>query len=248
MLTIYYDGSFDGFLTLLSDFILENRPIDNIKIHNLIFVKSQNELFYEEVVSQPAKAKNFYCYLKRNLPREFFEKIYIYYLCDTASVELSLIKVLRQIEKNPNIWQDFSYDEVIKLHKAERSFYRERHRWLGFMRFIELPNRVLFAKFEPKFNVLPKLWTHFVRRFPNEKIIIFDSLRKLLFLYKERKKALIWVDNFEIEFSAHTDPFINLWKNYFLKIAIPERQSYERQRSKIPLSVRKFLPEFWEDL
>ncbi|MEN2985446.1 MAG: TIGR03915 family putative DNA repair protein [Thermodesulfovibrionaceae bacterium] len=246
MLTVFYDGTFEGFLTLLNNFVLEEKSLDGIKIQNAKFIQPQSELFYEEVVTNSEIAKNFFHYLKKNLPKELFEKIYIYYLCDTAKLEIPLINILREIEKNPNIWQDFSYDEVIKLHKAEKAFYRERHRWFGFLRFIELPNRVLFAKFEPKFNVLPKLWFHFVRRFPNEKLIIFDSLRKLLFLYKDRKKELIWMDDFEIEVSLETDLFVTLWKSYFSQIAIPERQSYERQRNKIPLRIRKFLPEFWK--
>lgn len=244
MLTVYYDGTFEGFLNLLRLFIWERRSVENIKIKNTRICQEEKELFFEEIETQSELAKKFYCYLRRSLPKEFFIKIYTYYLCDTANIELILIRVLFETIKNPDFWQNFGADEVIKLHNVERMFYRERHRWLGFLRFIELPNKVLFAKFEPKFNVLPKIWYHFVKRFPNEKLIIFDARRKLLFLYREQKNKLIWVDDFELEVRWEIDYFVNLWKCYFNEISIPERYSYCRQRNKVPLYLRNFLPEF----
>ncbi|MCS7215484.1 MAG: TIGR03915 family putative DNA repair protein [Thermodesulfovibrio sp.] len=245
MINVFYDGTFEGFLTLLSKYVLEEEALDNIKIKNFRFTQPQGELFYEEVVTNSEKARKFLQYLKKNLPKVFFEKIYTYYLCDHEMIEIPLIKTLKEIKKNPDIFQDFSRDEIIKLHKAEKSFYRERHRWFGFLRFIELPNRILFAKFEPKFNVLPKLWFHFIQRYPNEKLIIFDSLRNLIFLYKDRKKEMMWIDDLEIEIPLETDLFVMLWRNYFFHIALPERKSYERQRNKVPFRTRRFLPEFW---
>lgn len=58
------------------------------------------------------------------------------------------------------------------------------------------------------------------------------------------RNQLFWVDGLEIELDFKRDPDISLWRVFFREIAVPERVSYERQRSRVSLRVRKFLPEF----
>ncbi|WP_297214109.1 MULTISPECIES: TIGR03915 family putative DNA repair protein [Thermodesulfovibrio] len=243
MQTIYYDGTLEGFLTLLYRYVHQQIPFDGIIIKNSRLHSSELDLFSFQIYTEIETAKKYYKYLSSKLPKEIFRKIYLYYLCDSAKIEDALIRVLRQSYENPSIWYTLDSD-IVKLNNAERMFRREKHRWLGFLRFTELPDKVLFAKFEPKFNVLPKLWLHFVKRLPNEKIIIFDSLRKLLFANSGKYRRLLWADGFEVDISSEIDSFINLWQRYFKDIAIPERLSYERQRNRLPLRFRRFLSEF----
>lgn len=244
MQIIYYDGTFEGFLTVLQKFAFERYPIEGVNLKNRRIITFDGELFYNEIKTDKESAKKFYHSLRKFSSKEFFKKIYLFYLCDFANIEIPLIRILRIIDKENEIWKNLSNSDSVKLYNAERTFNREKHRWLGLLRFIELPERILFAKFEPKFNVLPMISSHFVKRLPNEKFIIFDSLRKLVFTYKNRKKDLFWADGFDLKVSSDVDSFVQLWRCYFVESAIPERFSYERQRNRLPLRFRKFMPEF----
>ncbi len=246
MQILVYDGTFCGFLTVINLLFLGKKPLDNVQIENSRITRIKSGLFTEKIISKPEIAKNFYEYLRKNLPIEFFKKIYLYYLCDTAKIEISLIRVLKEIEKNPIIWKNITHTDVNRLYQVEKNFRREKHRYLGVLRFIELPERILFSWFEPKFNILPCIYKHFINRFPNENFIIFDNFRKLIFIYLKKKMGLFFVDNLEIEISYNVDPFISFWRTYLKEISIPERINFERQRNRLPLKLRKYLPEFQE--
>ncbi|MCS7150591.1 MAG: hypothetical protein N2Z40_06795 [Caldimicrobium sp.] len=43
---------------------------------------------------------NFYNHLKVVLPEELFKKIYIYYHCDQAQIELALVRVIKKTLSN----------------------------------------------------------------------------------------------------------------------------------------------------
>ncbi|MCS7232848.1 MAG: TIGR03915 family putative DNA repair protein [Synergistetes bacterium] len=247
MVSYTYDGTFEGFLCLIYKLLQTDLNLHEIGVENERLSPLSKGLFSEKIQTDITLAKSFYKQLREKLPEELFKKIYIYYLCDTAKLELPLTKLIKRIDSDPNAWRNITSDEAIKLYQAERAFNRERHRWLGLLRFVEIDERLLFAKFEPKFNVLPRIWNHFKGRFPNENFMIYDSLRKLLFKHMWGKGELLWIDNLDIKPSL-TDPFIYLWKRYFEEIAIPERINTERQKSKLPLRARRFLPETWKDL
>lgn len=243
MRTLRYDGTFGGFLTVLAHLFSEGE--ENVRVVNARLSPSDHDFFCQEVSTQPEVARSFFTHLKRLLPNDVFRKVFLYYLCDTAHLEVPFIRAVKKSLKIKDVWQDITDNAVMELYRAERKFRRERHRWLGLLRFTELPDGVLFAPFEPLFNVLPEIQGHFVRRFPNEQFLIFDTLRKLLFVYWEGKGELLWVEEFDFTVPQGIDSFAELWRIYFTEVAIPERKNLRRQQGKVPLRVRKFLPEFW---
>lgn len=247
MSVVVYDGTFEGFLTLLAVLFPEERPLEGLRVQNERLGPAEGDLFAEHIPTKPELARAFYGQLKQMLPREFWQKLPLLYLCNQAQVEIPLLWVLRESLKRPSIWKDLTNEHTLHLYRAERAFHRERHRWLGLLRFVELENRLLFARFEPSLNVLPQLARHFTRRFPNENFLIFDSRRKLLFAFEQKREALFWVDDLKISALPQEDPFAQLWQTYFTEIAVPERKSYTRQRGKLPLRVRPFLTEFWSE-
>ncbi|NSW75948.1 MAG: TIGR03915 family putative DNA repair protein [Candidatus Atribacteria bacterium] len=247
MSVVVYDGTFEGFLTLLAVLFPEERSLEGLRIENERLAPRESDLFAEHIITQPELARAFYGQLRKTIPREVFQKLPLFYLCDQARVEIPLIRVLRASTKRPSIWKDLTNEHNMHLYRAERAFHRERHRWLGLLRFVELENRLLFARFEPSLNVLPQLSQHFTRRFPNENFLIFDSRRKLLFSFQHQRGTLLWVDDLKLSKSPGEDPFARLWQTYFTEIAVPERKNYTRQRGKLPLRVRPFLTEFWSE-
>ncbi|MCS7241564.1 MAG: TIGR03915 family putative DNA repair protein [Candidatus Caldatribacterium sp.] len=248
MQILRYDGTFDGFLGVLERLYALNDDVlkKGVDVVNeRVFPEKKNLLFGEKIAADPKTAWQFYKYLRSIAPRVIFEKLYLYYLCDTACLEIPLALVLKRSRTYPELWKNITDCDVLRLHKAERGLHREKHRWLGLLRFVDLGQGVLLARFEPTYNVLPLIRTHFVKRFPNETFFIVDTLRNLLFAHQRGREELLWVNNLRITTPVGSDPLVSLWKTYFAEVAIPERCNVVRQRRKLPLRFRQFLPEFW---
>ncbi|MGC9141210.1 MAG: TIGR03915 family putative DNA repair protein [Caldimicrobium sp.] len=246
MQIVLYDGTPFSFLTLLYEYVLEKREEPIPKIYNLLLRKERAGLFTKEISPDYNKALKLKEILRAHLGEPFLKRLYHFYLCDSAFLEETLIKGLRRALENPEIVSHITDEDFGKLARAEKELFRERHQWLGMLRFIEVTKGILLAVYEPKFNTTPLLTSHFMKRFPQERFVIFDSLRKILFSYRVFNEKEIFfgrVENFEFEI-AENDAFIELFKTYFNKIAIPERKSLKRQRQKVPLRIRKFLVEF----
>lgn len=247
MEVLSYDGTFHGFLSVLLYLLKDPKRLFQTKVINLRIEPNSGSIFTHSLSYSQEEVKKFYYHLKKILEPDFFKKLFLYYLCDGAKIEISLARVIYLSAKDPDIYRNITQEDVIKLYQAERAFFRERHRFLGLLRFIEMPDKTLVATFKPKYNVLPKLYFHFVRRFPNENFIILDVLRKLAFFYRNKKGRFLFVDGLEVEINYEVDPFIRLWKGYFDSIAVSERINPERQKQRLPLRFREFLPEFLQE-
>lgn len=239
-----YDGTFNGFLSILLYLLKNPEKLSHTQVINLRIEKNLPSLFTRFLNYPQEEIKRFYFHLKKTLEPDFFKKLFLYYLCDGAKIEIHVARAIFLSTKDSKIYKNITQEDIVKLYQAEKAYFRERHRFLGLLRFTELPDRTLIAAFRPKYNVLPKLYSHFVKRFPNENFLIFDVLRNLMFLYKNRKGKLLFIDGLELEINYKVDPFVKLWRDYFDSIAIPERTSLERQKQRLPLRFRKFLPEF----
>ena len=73
---------------------------------------------------------------------------------------------------------------VRKVMELYRKVWNEHHHYLGFLRFRQLPGRVLFSVFAPENDILLLFQEHFGDRFSGEYWIIYDE---------RREKALIHV-------------------------------------------------------
>lgn len=131
------------------------------------------------------------------------------------------------------------------LFQLCRQTQNEGHHYLGFLRFSELDNGILFAKLSPKNHVLPILAEHFTNRLPLENFIIYDETHKLAVIHKAKKDYLT-VDASDMHFeyihqhSAKEAVYQKLWKTFFNTIAIEARKNPKLQSQNIP-------KRFWAD-
>ena len=68
--------------------------------------------------------------------------------------------------------------------------WHEAHRYMGFVRFEELENGVLYSVIEPAYAVLPLLAPHFADRFQQENWVIHDKRRGVMAVHP---KDSLWV-------------------------------------------------------
>jgi probable DNA metabolism protein len=179
---VFYDGSFEGFLTLVYDVYYEALAPSSI-------IKTEpKELLFEPlhfIFTDDTKAHKVLLALQNKFSKEHFQRIFHIFLCDNISFEMELLAFIVLGFKEQKALENITIPAVFKLQSMERELLRLTHKMYGFTRFEELEDGTLYAKIETKFNVLPFLGEHFSKRLGNHAFIIHDIKRSLAFIKDE---------------------------------------------------------------
>lgn len=137
---------------------------------------------------------------------------------------------------------------VNRVFQLSRSTYCESHHLLGFLRFAELENGVLFSQVHPKNYVLPLLADHFCDRLPQENFIIYDDTHKTAAFHKAGASYLLAEvpeadRKFMERYSAKEKEYRALWLEFFRSIAIEARKNPKLQSGNMP---KRFWPDILE--
>ena len=216
------------------------------------------ELFceYEEVSTDTEKSQK----VARTLTERLGQEVY-YDLCQAISAYESPRDQTKQINKaeavyktivlglsGPNgsgILQQLGNPYVNRVFQLSRSTSNEAAHLMGFLRFSEMENGILFSRIHTKNNVLPILAEHFTDRFPCENFIIYDEPRQLAAIHKSGSHYILAEapqvnEDFLNRFSEREQEFRKLWVNFFQSIAIEARRNPKLQSQNIP-------KRFWAD-
>src|SRR5690606_38323065 len=101
----------------------------------------------------------------------------------------------------------------------------------------------LLARFAPRNNIMSLVLPHFMDRFPDEKLMIYDESRHLA--------GLAAMGRFQFEEVPYIDPqdtlaeseMQDLWRVFFNHLAIKERTNPRLQKQKMPKYTWKNLTE-----
>jgi probable DNA metabolism protein len=138
---------------------------------------------------------------------------------------------------------------VNRVFELSRSTGNEAHHLLGFLRFQELENGLLFARIHPKNYVLPFLGEHFADRLPQENFIIYDKAHSQAALHP-KGKGFFLTDASSLNeemlnrFSPEELEYQKLWCRFFDSIAIEARINPKLQNQNIPIRFQKDVIEF----
>ena len=216
------------------------------------------ELFceYEEVSTDTKKSQKVAHTLIQRLGQEVY-----YDLCQAISAYESPRDRAKQIHKaeavyktivlglsgsnGPGILQQLGNPYVNRVFQLSRSTSNEASHLMGFLRFSEMENGILFSRIHPKNHVLPILAEHFTDRFPCENFIIYDEPRQLAAIHKCGSHYMLAEapqvnEDFFNRFSSREQEFRELWVNFFQSIAIEARRNPKLQSQNIP-------KRFWKD-
>jgi len=139
--------------------------------------------------------------------------------------------------------------DVLLVMKLRQKAWNEAHRMMGFLRFEELENGVLYGKFRSPCAVLSLIAPHFADRFRQENWMIHDLDRGLIALHR---KNSFWVltevtgmetENFR-NISEQEEDFQHLWKTFCKGISIEERKNPRCQQNLLLLRFRPCMTEF----
>lgn len=141
-----------------------------------------------------------------------------------------------------------SIPSVIDLYELDRNVMNEQHHYLGFVRFKQVNEKLLFSTITPKNNILTLIAPHFSDRLSMENWVIYDDYRKLAVVHESNHKWVL-VTNEEINQKyvktndQNEKEIVDLWRLFFNSIAIKERINPKLQRSNLPLKYRKHMTE-----
>ena len=237
----YYDGSFDGLLTVIF-IVYKDRKNNEFRI---IVKTGQLLLGLDDinVITNFSKARRVEKAICDKLSQNFLNSIRTCFLSCDKNKDIVIVhtvyKALKQGEEILN-----SLDEhAFYMNKLVKQVLNERHRYLGVLRFKEVKDGTMFSTIEPKNNVLPILLSHFINRMKREKFAIFDKGRKMIAYYDTKKVEIFIVKSLEIEWSDEEIEYSELWKTFHKSISIKERENKKLQQSNLPKYYWKHLIE-----
>ena len=137
---------------------------------------------------------------------------------------------------------------VLAVSKMHQNVWCEAHHYMGFVRFQELKNGILYSEIEPKNHVLPIISEHFADRFPKENFMIRDKGRNLYIVHEAGKGVVFHQEEgvriTEEMYSKEERKIQELFRIFHTTIAIKERKNLELQRQLLPLRFRESMVEF----
>lgn len=139
---------------------------------------------------------------------------------------------------------------VLTVSKMRQNVWCEAHHYMGFVRFQELQNGILYSEIEPKNHILPVIAEHFADRFPKENFMIRDKGRNWYIIHEAGKEIVFHQEEaislkvIEDMLSKEEMEIQELFRIFHKSIAIKERTNLELQRQLLPLRFRAEMTEF----
>lgn len=238
-----YDGSFEGLLTSIheayynrenpEDIVSKDSMEENFLIEN-IFIETDSE-----------KSKKVYEAIENKISKESLRRVFYCYLSELPKSGILILRYLRLGFKiGPDINLNLANDIVREVENISKKVSRERHRFLGLIRFKESQEGILYSSIEPDHNIVGLLAPHFARRISNENWIIHDVKRAMGVFYNKKE----WVvKDIEIKdplvLKEREESYQDLWKTYFNAIAIENKINPKLQKRNMPMRYWKHLVE-----
>ena len=245
MKTVYcYDGTFNGLLSsVFQSYYLPVGPSD-IRREGLM-ENCQASLFGEiSIRTSPEQADRVYNSIMERISSQSLKNIYYAFLSEERGIEMKILRYLRLgWAIGPKVDNLMTDQRVIPIHERVRKVLRERHRYLGLLRFTNI-NGLYYAPFEPSFNILELLCGHFASRLKEHGWIIHDRRRHIAALYHRGSWIIRSLDRSSVPYPSKDEgPYGELWKTYFLSTWIRDRTNLRLQSQKIPEKYWKYLTE-----
>ncbi len=249
MVTLVYDGTFDGWLTAVFE-VYEYKFRDPLIVTEARF---QPNVFAAKhgVITSDEKAERVWKSLKQKMSHNAQNQLYHSFLCEEEGFENTLLHYVQYtFSANRTVEHDYSHRAVLQVKQTAHKVHRERHRMEAFIRFQLTQDQLYYAVIQPDYNVLPLLETHFRKRYADQKWMIYDVHRKYGLFYDLRSVTQVSVSFNEgdgMDISASYDEneplYQSLWQQYFQSVNIQARKNMKLHIKHMPKRYWKYLTE-----
>ncbi len=246
MKVIRYDGSFYGLICALAPFLKTRDLPDAIERENASqpsLIAFADESTGTQVTRGLTMSRDPEIFRIPGIAKESWRHAWHAFLSEAQGIEISIARyLLLALEKHGSVDLSLTDDRVRNIHRRARQVLRERHRFMGLLRFRSIGDNLYYASIHSDNFILPVLAPFFVERFADQQWIIHDRRREVAAVYNlqtwtiiERDAADLPADSVCEENSQH------LWQCFFAEIAVRERLNLALQQ--------KFIPrKYWHDL
>ncbi len=165
--------------------------------------------------------------------------------CEEDKMTAAFRYVKRTIDQKTDVSGQLSNADVFRFQDIVARVQRERHRFTGFLRFIETRSGVYYAHYEPDNDITELIAPHFKARLSAQPFIIHDVKRNKLALYNG--KDLFYTATNQpptLILSEDEMALQSLWRTYFQSVAVKERKNKRLQDNFLPRRYRKHMVEF----
>lgn len=235
-----YDGSFQGLLTAVFYGYPKFDQVENI------LSQSDQISFLDQVYlidTELDKYERVGNYIKAFYGEEIYSYIYYVFLTEKEAREMAIFNLIYQGRR---MGRDilFSTDRpIVFFNKCLDNIKKERHGYLGLLRFSQGEDGVLYGEFKPENNILPIIMGHFRSRLGDLPFIIHDSGRNLFGI--SRDGGLIIEEGLDYEFKQgdRENNYKDLWKTFHRSIGIENKKNLKLQQANMPKKYWKYLIE-----
>ena len=249
---LLYDGSFEGFLSVIFECYAQKITPTDIRSDELF-----QDVFFDHKEFVPAnseQANRVWKAWQKKLSKNQHQLPFHAFLSNEQSIEMKLFHFAKTAFASNGLTEsNFSDPDILVIRKAARRVSQEAMRMLQFIRFQLTKDNIYFAGIKPGYDVLPMILKHLQDRFADQQWIVYDIKRDYGFYYNLKTVEEITLNhkNFNLydgSVSAHVlqegeADYQNLWKDYCESITIKERLNLELQKQHMPKRYWKFLTE-----
>ena len=251
--TFVYDGTFDGFLSVVFEIYASKRkPVQILSEHRI-----QSGLFDSSIriATDNAKSERVWNGIVSRSNKNTTRMFFLAFASELPDVEMTLYAYLEKLfaDATGTYHKNLLDEHSFELYRTARKVSFEIHRFQGFVRFQETSEGLLFAAIEPDHNIVSLLAPHFARRFGNQQWVIYDRKRDKGIFYKKPEMHEITLSDKQFDSitgeiaqnikSENEDLYRTLWKAYYKAINIPERKNTRLMLRLLPRRYWKYLPE-----
>ena len=248
---LLFDGSYEGLLTAVFESY-------RLKISAAQFIAEDDwkgSLFEQPIVieTDEGKADRVLAGVQKKCGKQGIQLLYRTFLSEFPDVpQLISTFIQNAMASKFNIIENYGDDTVLRLHQLNKKIGREVHRMHAFVRFQRTREDIYYAVIEPDFNVLPLLPPHFEKRYPAQRWLIYDAMRRYGIHYDLNKVEFItFADDHRLSLRQLSDDILDdtepdyqvLWKSYFDSVNIPERKNMKLHLQHVPKRYWKYLSE-----
>ncbi|HEX3077194.1 MAG TPA: TIGR03915 family putative DNA repair protein [Lachnospiraceae bacterium] len=245
------EDSIDGIFTAVYDAWDSRYGHDNVYIE-IPNENSNYQLFssYIQVATNSEKAEKVANTIRNKISLEAFENVCRAALsCNVRKADAIYRFIIIGLRLGSSVIGNLSNEAVSAIFEMNRNVSNEVHHYLGFLRFTELRQKILYAKVNPKNNAITLMAPHFAERLPCENWIIHDEVRQLAIIH-QTGEGWVQVGTSAIDFKQlgyvedEEEMMIQLWKAFVDSIAIEDRRNLRLQQQNLPLRFRGNMTEF----
>jgi probable DNA metabolism protein len=234
ILTYTYDGTLEGFLTVVFEAYATHETPDEITSMDALQYRLEQRLV--NVQTDDTKWQRVHAGIKRSIGWLAWTKVRACFLATVPDKELLLYRYLVYgFTRGKRIHNDLTHAAVLPVEALYQDVGKETERMRQFARFAKLPSGAYFAKINPKHSVVPLVMDHFANRFNTQSFIIYDEVHQLVGLSEAGRWHLAGTDEFHApDLATDERAYQRLWKTFYDAVAIPQRTNHKLRRSFMP--------------